>query len=104
VSQNDGQELGNAARITGLVGQIGCVTGIVSILIIAIAFAIGWFLDSKLGTNGILIVLFLVASFPITLLAIYRIGLATARRSQRPQTVTIDKEIESDSEEETEKS
>ena len=103
MSQNS-QDLGNAARVTGLVGQIGCVTGIVSIIIIAVAFAIGWFLDSRLGTNGILIVLFLVASFPITLIAIYKIGLATARRSQRPQTVNIDKEIESSSEEETEKS
>lgn len=103
MSQNS-QDLGNAARVTGLVGQIGCVTGIVSIIIIAVAFAIGWFLDSKLGTNGILIVLFLVASFPITLIAIYKIGLATARRSQKPQTVSEDKEIESSSEEETEKS
>ena len=103
MSQNS-QDLGNAARVTGLVGQIGCVTGIVSIIIIAVAFAIGWFLDSKLGTNGILIVLFLVASFPITLIAIYKIGLATARRSQRPPTVSKDKEIESSSEEETEKS
>ena len=103
MSQNS-QDLGNAARVTGLVGQIGCVTGIVSIIIIAVAFAIGWFLDSKLGTNGILIVLFLVASFPITLIAIYKIGLATARRSQRPQTASKDQEIESSSEEETEKS
>ena len=100
MSQNS-QDLGNAARVTGLVGQIGCVTGIVSIIIIAVAFAIGWFLDSRLGTNGILIVLFLVASFPITLIAIYKIGLATARRSQRPHTASIDKEIESSSEEET---
>ncbi len=101
MSQND-QEFENAARLTGLVGQIGCVTGIVSIIIIAVAFAIGWFLDSRLGTNGILIVLFLVASFPITLYAIFRIGLSTARRAQRPRTISKDKEIDSNSEEETE--
>jgi F0F1-type ATP synthase assembly protein I len=101
VSKN-GQELDDAARLTGLVGQIGCVTGIVSILIVAVAFAIGWFLDSRLGTDGILIVLFLVASFPVTLFAIYKIGLATARRSQNRQTSNKNKEIESSSEEETE--
>jgi F0F1-type ATP synthase assembly protein I len=101
VSQND-QELESAARLTGLVGQIGCVTGIVSIFIIAIAGAIGWFLDSRLGTNGILIVVFLTASFPITLIAIYRIGLATARRAQTPKVKSKDEENESHSEEETE--
>ena len=103
MSQND-QDLGNAARLTGLVGQIGCLTGMVSIVLIAVAFAIGWFLDSILETNGILIVVFLVASFPITLYAIYKIGLATARRSQRSQAVNTEKEIESHSEEKTETS
>ena len=103
MSQN-GQELGNAARITGLVGQIGCVTGIVSIIIIAIAFAIGWFLDSQLGTNGILIVLFLVAFFATETTVGNTDTLDNTRRSQRPQTASIDKEIESSSEEETEKS
>ena len=92
----DGQELESAARITGLVGQIGCVTGIVSIIIIAVAFAIGWFLDSRLGTGGILIVLFLVASFPVTLFAIYRIGLATAQRAQRPRANSSKKELDSE--------
>ena len=101
MSQND-QELESAARLTGLVGQIGCVTGIVSIFIIAVAGAIGWFLDSRLGTNGILIVVFLTASFPITLFAIYKIGLAIARRAQAPKVKSKKTDSETRSEEETE--
>lgn len=101
MSQN-GQELENAARLTGLVGQIGCVTGFVSIIIVAIAFAIGRFLDDILGTGGIFTVLLLVASFPITLFAIYRIGLAVARRAQGRQSESKNTINKSHSEDDTE--
>lgn len=101
MSQND-QDLEHAARLAGLVGQLGCVTGLVSIIIIAIAFGIGQFLDSRLGTGGIFTVLFLIGSFPITLYAIVRISLATLKRVQTPKVKNKDKENESHSEEETE--
>lgn len=101
MTQND-QEFENAARIAGRVGQIGCVTGFVSIIIIAVAFAIGQFLDSTLGTSGIFTVVFLIGSFPITLYAIVRISLASIRRVQTQQTGSRDKENASNSEEETE--
>jgi hypothetical protein len=101
VSQN-GQEFEGAARIVGRVGQIGCVTGIVSVSIITIAGAIGWLLDSRLGTDGFFTALFMIGSFPITLYAIVRISLALIRRVQARQTGGIDQESDSNSEELTE--
>ena len=82
MSQND--QLDQAARTAGLVGQIGCITGFASILLIAAAFAAGQFLDSKLETEGIFTVLFLLGSFPITLYVIVRISLYALRRAQQP--------------------
>jgi hypothetical protein len=82
VSQNDPQ-LDQTARTAALVGQIGCVTGFASIIIIGIAFVAGRFLDSLLETGGLLTVLFLVGSFPITLYVIVRISLAAVARAQR---------------------
>ena len=101
MSQN-GRELENAARLTGLVGQIGCITGFVSIIIVAIAFAIGRFLDSRLGTDGIFTVIFMIGSFPITLYAIVRISLSALKRAQKSETVNEVTNIDSSSEEETE--
>lgn len=79
MSQNN--QLDQAARTAGLVGQIGCVTGFASIIIIAVAFAAGRFLDSMIETDGIFTVLFLLGSFPITLYVIVRISLFALRRS-----------------------
>lgn len=75
--------LDQTARTAGLVGQVGCVTGFVSIVFIGIAFGIGRFLDSLLETGGILTVLFLLGSFPITLYVIVRISLWALARAQR---------------------
>lgn len=73
-----------AAELTNLVGQIGCVTGIVSLLIIAIAFGIGWFLDDLMGNERrIFTIIFLLASFPITLFAMVRISLWMLGRAQK---------------------
>lgn len=92
-------DLDQAARLAGLVGQIGCVTGFVSIIIIAIAFAAGRFLDSRLDTNGIFTVLFMVGSFPITLYAIVRISLATLKRAQLQLSQSQQRENKPDLEE-----
>ncbi len=69
--------------MANLVGQAGCVTAFVAIIIIAIAFAIGWFLDDLMGNERrIMTVLFLLLSFPVTLYAMFRIGLAMVGRTQ----------------------
>ena len=81
MSQNN-QSYDQTARLAGLVGQIGCVTGFASILIIAAAFGIGRLVDSLLGTDGIFTVLFLLGSFPITLYVIVRISLLALKRVQ----------------------
>ncbi len=67
-----------------MVGQIGCVTAFVAIVIIAIAFGIGWFLDDLMGNERrIMTVIFLLASFPVTLFAMVRISLAMVGRAQQ---------------------
>jgi TM2 domain-containing membrane protein YozV len=83
VSQTN-RQIDQTARVAGLVGQIGCVTGFVAIVIIALALGVGQFLDSRFGTGGIITVLFTIGSFPITLYAIVRISLAAVARAQQP--------------------
>jgi len=102
VSQND-QEFDQAAQTAGLVGQIGCVTGFASIIVIGLAFAIGRFLDSLLETGGIFTILFLLGSFPITLYVIVRISLWSLKRAQRSKNKGRDdeKEVATKTEEET---
>jgi F0F1-type ATP synthase assembly protein I len=95
VSQGN-QDFDQASKLAGLVGQIGCVTGFVSILIIAVAFAVGRFLDSTFNTNGLFTVLFLLGSFPITLYVIVKISLLAVGRAQQSN-----KKIDSVSEEES---
>ena len=81
------QNLDQTARTAGLVGQIGCVTGFASIVIIGLAFAVGRFLDSLLETSGIFTILFLLGSFPITLYIIVRISLWALARAQKSLAV-----------------
>ena len=71
-----------AAAYAGLISQIGCVTSIASVIIIAVAFFAGQFIDNYLGTRGIFTVLALVGSFPITLYVIVRIALSNVTRAQ----------------------
>ena len=85
MSQNNSQ-FDQTARVAGLVGQIGCVTGFAAIIIIAVAFGIGRLIDNWLGTEGIFTVLFLVGSFPITLYVIVRISLMALKRVQPPES------------------
>ncbi len=87
MSQGD-QEFDQASKLTGLVGQIGCVTGFVSILIIGVAFAAGRFLDSTFETGGLFTILFLLGSFPITIYAIVRISLFAVNRAQNKNNDT----------------
>ncbi|NCF66008.1 MAG: hypothetical protein GWP61_08535 [Chloroflexi bacterium] len=67
-----------------LVSQVGCVTAFVAIIIIGIAFGVGWFLDDLMGNERkIMTVIFLLASFPITLFAMVRISLFMVGRAQQ---------------------
>ncbi len=76
-------QIDQAARTAGLVGQIGCVTGFASLIIIAAAFIAGRFLDSLLESGGIATVVLLLGSFPITLYVIVRISLYTLKRANK---------------------
>lgn len=66
-----------------LVGQVGCVTAFVAIIIIAVAFGIGWFLDDLMGNERkFMTVIMLLLSFPVTLFAMVRISMFLVTRAQ----------------------
>lgn len=77
------QQLEQNARMAGLVGQIGCMTSLVSVIIIAIAFGAGRFLDNLLDTEGLFTVLLLLGSFPVTLYAIVRVAMYSLGKVQQ---------------------
>jgi F0F1-type ATP synthase assembly protein I len=84
--------LRNTANLVNTVGQAGCATGIVAILIIAMAFGIGWFLDDLLGNERrFLTIGFLLLSFPVTLFAMIKISLFIVGRANK-QTEQIEQE------------
>ncbi|MBP6470323.1 MAG: AtpZ/AtpI family protein [Chloroflexi bacterium] len=68
--------------MANLVGQVGCVTGLVALVIIGISFGLGQFLDNYLGTRGIFTVVFMLGSFPVTLFAMVRLSLMMVARAQ----------------------
>ena len=87
------QQINQTAKVAGLVGQVGCVTGFIAIVIIALALGVGQFLDSRFGTGGYITVLFAIGSFPITLYAIIRVSLAAVARAQKAEE---DGQVEND--------
>ncbi len=75
--------LRRTAALTNTVGQVGCVTGFVALIIIGLAFGAGWFLDDFLGNERkIFTVIFMLGSFPVTLYAMVRISLLMVGRAQ----------------------
>jgi len=75
----------NTAAVANTVGQVGCLTGIVALVVIALAFGIGWFLDNLLGNEKrFLTVGMLLLSFPVTLFVTVRISLWVAAKAQKP--------------------
>lgn len=75
----------NTAAIANTVGQVGCLTAIIALLVIGLSFGIGWFLDNLLGNEKrFLTVGMLLLSFPITLFLTVRISLWVAAKAQRP--------------------
>jgi hypothetical protein len=76
--------LRQAAALTNTVGQVGCVTGIVALVIIGVAFGAGWLLDDFLGNERkIFTVIFMLGSFPVTLYAMVRISLWMVGKANR---------------------
>ena len=76
--------LRNTANLVNTVGQAGCATGIVAIVIIALSFGIGWFLDDLLGNERrFLTIAFLLLSFPVTLFAMVKISLFIVGRANK---------------------
>lgn len=76
--------LRQAAALTNTVGQVGCVTGIVALVIIGAACGAGWWLDGFLGNERkIFTVIFMLGSFPVTLYAMVRISLWMVGKANR---------------------
>jgi F0F1-type ATP synthase assembly protein I len=66
-----------------LVGQVGCMTGLAAIVIIAVAFGIGWLLDDLMGNERkFMTVILLLASFPVTLYVMVRLSMFMVGRAQ----------------------
>lgn len=88
--------LQRTAALTNLVGQVGCVTGFVALIIIGISFGVGWLLDDLMGNERrILTVIFMLGSFPITLYAMVKVSLwfvARAEKTTAEQNKTDEKE------------
>ncbi len=88
--------LQRTAALTNLVGQVGCVTGFVALIVIGVSFGAGWLLDDLMGNERrIFTVIFMLASFPITLFAMVKVSLwfvAKANRMDAEQDKTDEKE------------
>lgn len=70
--------------MTNTVGQVGCVIGIVALVIIGVAFGAGWLLDDFLGNERkIFTVIFMLGSFPVTLWAMVKISLWIVGKANR---------------------
>jgi len=63
------------------VAQIGCLT----VVIILGALALGLWLDSRFDTRPWFTLGLVLASIPVSLIALVRVALATARRAQPPR-------------------
>ncbi len=86
-----------------LVSQVGCVTAFVAIIIIAVAFGIGWFLDDLMGNERkFMTVILLLVSFPVTLYAMVRVSMFLVGRAQEQveQTNRKDDQTKHDNKEE----
>ena len=98
MSQN--KNINQTVAMANTVGQIGCVTAFVAIIIVGIAFGVGQLLDGWLELKGIFTVILMLGSFPITLFAITRISLTMVGRAQQ-QAAAMKKSHETQSEEQT---
>jgi F0F1-type ATP synthase assembly protein I len=88
--------------VTNLVGQVGCLTGIVALVIIGVAFIAGRFLDNYFGTQGVFTVIFMLGSFPITLFAMVKISLHLVAKAQKELNSSQEEQSESETTEKEE--
>ena len=80
MSQNS--NIKETADTLNVVSQLGCVIGLVAIVIIAIAFGAGWVIDDWLGNERkFATILLMLGSFPITLYAMIQISIRTLARA-----------------------
>jgi F0F1-type ATP synthase assembly protein I len=76
-------QIRRTAILANLVGQVGCVTGLVALVIIGVAFGAGWLLDDWMGNERrVVTVILMLGSFPVTLFAMVRISLLMLGRAQ----------------------
>lgn len=97
MSQN--KNINQTIAMANTVGQIGCVTAFVAIIIVGIAFGVGQLLDGWLDLKGVFTVILMLGSFPVTLFAITRISLGMVGRAQK-QAAAMTKSHETQNEEE----
>jgi hypothetical protein len=82
--------------LANLVGQVGCVTGLVALVIIGVAFGAGWLLDDWMGNERrVVTVILMLGSFPVTLYAMVRISLLMLARAQE-RVAALDQEDKSE--------
>lgn len=94
------KNLNRTIVMANAVGQIGCVTALAAIVIIAISYGLGSLIDNLAGLeNNIFTVFFMLGSFPVTLYAITRISLSMVVRAQR-QAAALEESAKTVSEEE----
>lgn len=80
MSQNSNVK--QTADTLNLVGQVGCVIGLVAVVIIAASFGIGWVIDEWLGNERkVVTILLMIGSFPITLWAMIQVSIRTLARA-----------------------
>ena len=84
----------NTLVVANTVGQVGCLTGIIALVIIGLAFGIGWFLDDLLGNEKrFLTVGMLLFSFPVTLFVTVRVSLWVAAKAQKQADIPSEPEV-----------
>lgn len=70
-------------ELANTVGQIGCVIGLVAIIIIGIAFGVGYLVDTWMENERQWVtIILMLGSFPITLFAMVQVSLRMMARSQ----------------------
>lgn len=85
--------------IVNTVGQVGCVIGVVAVVVIGISFALGWWIDGLLGNERKWVtIIMMLGSFPISLYLMIQISLRTLARAQA-RSEALQKQAENQREE-----
>ncbi|MDJ0755674.1 MAG: hypothetical protein QNJ45_19265 [Ardenticatenaceae bacterium] len=93
MSQNSNVQ--QTAHLVNTVSQIGCIVGVVAIVIIGVSFGVGWYIDGLLGNDDRkwVTIILMLGSFPVSLYAMIQISLRTlARANARAEALEASKE------------